>query len=323
MLVKVQVLLFPLLVVSFSGCTGAGFSPATGLNNSEATGTLSVPDTITPVTTPDPTVSTGTTTVIPGQYPQGTTVCSPLNGGPVMPLNYVNGLAGRLYSLDTGAPTPNSLSQMFSDSTDVGINLFLDDLNVPTRLFTEGFPAADGTLLQNAQGKTLVEWFGMDVYSEIQLGPSDVEGPYQLAILADDGANLMIKAIGNNDYTKFIDDDGTHPTKMSCATSPLVINSYDRIPMHMQYYQGPRYEIALQLMWRPWPKDASAVKDPLCGTSGNYQFFDPTKTPSEPLQNYKDLLARGWKPLAPVNYVIPELGYNPCHVPDYWQLGRH
>ena len=148
--------------------------------------------------------------------------------------------------------------------------------------------------------------------SNIQLGPTDSAGAYQLAILSDDGAILSVKGPGTDTFVPFINDDGTHPTTMTCATTPLTINAYDLIPIQLQYYQGPRYQIALQLLWRPWPTSGSAV-DPLCGTSGNYQFFNPDTAPSTPQQNYLNLLARGWKPLAPANFVIPYSGINPCN----------
>ncbi len=203
------------------------------------------------------------------------------------------------------SPTESTPGKMYSLMT----------LNVPTRDFTEGFPNANGQLL-TFNGSVLLEWFALFMESEIQLGPQDAPGSYQLALLADDGAVLSIKAPGNDSFVQFINDDGTHPTTMACATTPLVLNSYDTVPMQLEYYQGPRYQIALQLLWRPWPTSGSAV-DPLCGTSGNYQFFDPDNIPSTPEQNYLNLESRGWKPLTSSNYVIPNGGSNPCNTTGF------
>jgi len=257
------------------------------------------------------------------RFAAATTVCSPLNGAgpttdPSIQITYLNGLSGRLFSLNPGAPIPQNLAQQFQYSSDVGINLFLNDLNVPTRLFTEGFPNAQGQLLTNAAGTELVEYFGMQLQSAIQLTFNDVPGAYQFAVISDDGSTFSLDPMSNNNFTTLIDDDGTHPSLMKCANSPISLSRGQQIPMKLQYFQGPRYHIALMLMWRPWPAKSADVQDPLCGSEGNNQFFDPNTVPSTPTQNYQDLLARGWKPLVPGNYIIPDLSFNPCNVPNYF-----
>jgi len=229
----------------------------------------------------------------------------------------INGLQGRLYAMAPANQNNkyNDVADYITYGIDTGTDVFLNQLNIPTRDFTEGFPAANGTLL-SFQGSVLLQWFSLYLESEIQLGPTDAPGAYQFALLADDGAVMNIKAQGNDAFTQFINDDGTHPTTMACSTTPLTINQYDLIPMQLSYYQGQKYQIALQLLWRPWPTSGSAV-DPLCGTSGNYQFFDPDTVPSTPQQNYLDLESRGWKPLAPANFIIPGNGTNPCNTPGF------
>jgi len=262
------------------------------------------------------------------KYSKTQTVCSPLAGsggagtvssGPSIgpTLAAVSGLAGRLYALKPGSPLPQNLQQLFANSTDQNVNVFLNDVNVPTRLFNEGFPAADGHLLTDSTGQTLVEYFGLDLSSGLQLGPQDTPGDYQLALLADDGALLSLENGSPNNLITWIDNDGLHPTRMGCATQPLNFQPGQNIPIRLQYFQGPRYEIALTLMWRHWPTNGQCTSDPLCGTTGNYAFFNPDKA-SAPEQNYIDLLTRGWLPIAPINYVIPNLGFNPCSVPNYF-----
>lgn len=264
----------------------------------------------------DPTASNqggGTpTTVAPIMYDRSTTVCDPMNGNQSIFGGEINGLQGRLYAMaPQNQGVYDHVADYINDGIDTGTDVFLNSLNVPTRDFTEGFPAADGRLL-SFNGSILFEWFALYMESSIQLGPTDSAGSYQLALLSDDGAILSVKGPGTDTFTPFINDDGTHPTTMTCATTPLTISEYDLIPIQLQYYQGPRYQIALQLLWRPWPTTGSAV-DPLCGTSGNYQFFNPDTVPSTPQQNYLNLEARGWKPLAPANFVIPSSGINPCN----------
>lgn len=254
-------------------------------------------------------------------YAQASTTCSPLSGttsAPVVTVSYTSGLSGRLYSLNAGAPQPNTLTDLFTNSTDQGVNVFLNDVNVPTRLFNTGFPAADGHLLTDSTGQELVEWFGLDMYSSLTLGPNDQAGNYQLAMLSDDGAILSIGTGALNQYTQLINDDQLHPTRMACATESIELQKYQQIPIHLQYFQGPRWEIALVMMWRLVPPGQQCAADPECGATGNYTFFDPDNN-SKPSATYTGLLTRGWVPLTSSNFEIPqESVVNPCLVPNYW-----
>jgi hypothetical protein len=101
---------------------------------------------------------------------------------------------------------------------------------------------------------------------------------------------------------------------MGCETDRVTLSQGSRLPAQYNYFQGPRYHIASVLMWRPYPTDPNQVTDPLCGQEGNNLFFDPTQTPSAPSQNYADLLSRGWQPLQPANYYLPQAvgPNNPC-----------
>lgn len=69
---------------------------------------------------------------------------------------------------------------------------------------------------------------------------SDPEGDYQIALLADDGAVLQASDTGAG-FTTLIDNDGTHPTKMACASRTVHMSRDSRIPIKLDYYQGPRY----------------------------------------------------------------------------------
>jgi hypothetical protein len=250
-------------------------------------------------------------------FPRETTVCDPLGGA--VTYNAVGeayGLYGQLYVLPAALDGKlNKVADYIAQGINTQTDVFLNSINVPTRRFTEGFPVADGTLV-SYNGQPLLEWFAMDFHSAIQLGPNDAAGDYQIAVLADDGAALYIQDSSTNSMKEIIADDGTHPTTMRCATQPLTLNEYSQIPIELQYFQGPRYHISLMMMWRPFPKLSSMVNDPLCGASGNYEFFNPDTVPSTPQKNYTDLLARGWIPMAPENLVMPG-GMNPCNVPNY------
>ena len=82
-------------------------------------------------------------------------------------------------------------------------------------------------------------------------------------------------------------------------------------PIEVSYYQGPRYHISNVLIWK---KSSSAGADPLCNQSGNNLFFNPDAN-SEPQQEYRDLLRRGWSVVKSDNFMIStttKVDYNPC-----------
>lgn len=213
------------------------------------------------------------------------------------------------------APAPYTSSDDYQKyGVKIPGELFLNNLNVPTRPFTSGFANDNGTPIRLPDGKTLIEYFSFQVASKIRLVNDQPAGDYQFAILSDDGAHLDIQVQGQADFIRLIDNEGDHPTKMKCATRPVHILSSSDLPIRVGYYQGPKIHISMILMWRPYPTHSSDVLDPECDQSGNDRFFDSTKTPSAPQQAYKDLLSRGWKPLNPENYLLKE-GYNACSKP--------
>lgn len=219
------------------------------------------------------------------------------------------GIRGKLYYIPPGQTTYSNVDQYILKGVNTGMFVFLNSIDVPTHMFYQGFTAMDGHTVSDPSGNMLVEWFAMDFETRIKLGPNDAAGDYQLAILSDDGAILDYKdyTADNPDtqpYQTLINNDGLTPTRMACATKTLSLKELDRVPVELKYFQGPRWHIALTLMWRK--VDATTnLNDPLCGVSGNYTYFNPDYTPSRPQKAYNDLLARGWKVLTPDNFTLP------------------
>lgn len=245
------------------------------------------------------------------------TVCDPLSdyipyGSDTM------GLRGKLYYLSDTMPRFTTVENIPS-AIDAGIDLFLNDVNVPTRMFDRGFPTAAGTLLQ-AEGKTLVEWFGINVDSEIVLDGDDAPGAYQFAMIADDGAVMEVSEVNSDaGFKKFIDDDGTHSSRLACALKPVEFATNSHLPTRIKYYQGPRTEIALMLLWRKVDPN-NPPSEPLCGATGQNLYFEYHNNPSTPQPAYLDLQGRGWEPLKPSNFRIrgSQGGVNPCNTNDNW-----
>jgi hypothetical protein len=186
---------------------------------------------------------------------------------------------------------------------EVSGSIFVDSLNIPTRIFNGGFPTLSGTLLSDGKDRKLVEYFNINFYGFLSLPESQPAGDYEFAVISDDGVRV------NFDDQIYIDDPMAHPTRMACSGRTLSMTSSTQVELEVNYFQGPRHHIALMLLWRP----ASTTPDPLCRKEGNTLFFDPNVVPSKPQQAFKDLESRGWSVVPATAFEIPlELPFNPC-----------
>ncbi|MBX9768337.1 MAG: hypothetical protein K2X47_13770, partial [Bdellovibrionales bacterium] len=240
-------------------------------------------------------------------------ICNPFSPpGNGYPENRSQGLVGELYYLQPGQPRYSSTLDYFIHGTKVDASLFLNQVFIPTRPFDRGFVTAEGMPIKTDAGDTLYEWFALRMETQVKLAQSDVEGQYQFAILSDDGAFMKIQD-SNGNWVTHINNDGLHSTRLGCATQPVTMTSATKLATELLYHQGPRFHIAMILLWRPWPTNPADVNDPLCGRQGNSLYFDSTMNPPAPTSSYNALLSRGWKPLVPENYVLPaRMSANPC-----------
>jgi hypothetical protein len=224
-----------------------------------------------------------------------------------------SGLSGKIRYLE-GGPYPSTVDAILEKGKDAGVKLVLNSINVPTTAFTRGFAeSATSTPLKKADGSTLVEWFGIDVRSDLILSDSDAEGYYQFALLSDDGSVLTIDTEQANGGTVLVNNDGSHPTKMGCSTSAVFLKKNETRSIRLKYYQGPKNQIALMLLWRKVGA-ANTALDASCGLGGTQYFFNSTVFPSVPKAPYNDLLARGWKVVSGKNFVLPaDIISNPCN----------
>ncbi len=280
------------LLITLNGCLDAGSGSEAG------TDVVANPsDVLPPFTTPE------------------RTVCDPFNGG-ASARN--RGLVGNLVYLMDDQPRYTSVHDYILNGAPIQSTLYFDKLFVPTRAFDLGFYTQDGTLITNQNNQPIYEYFGMRLESQLTLGANENPGWYELATLADDGAVISVKN-SDGSLTKIVDNDGTHATKMGCASNAVYMDRDTKLPVVIEYYQGPRYHISLVVMWRPLPEGADPTApgaDLQCNRAGNSMYFDSTKVPSVPTPTYYDLLTRGWKPLGNENYYFPEQASNPCASED-------
>ncbi|MBC7661883.1 MAG: hypothetical protein H7249_19495 [Chitinophagaceae bacterium] len=104
----------------------------------------------------------------------------------------------------------------------------MDQFDVPTRSFQDGFPGVPG----------LYEWFALHTAGRIVI-PTD--GPYTFRLTSDDGSIFYI------DGTKVVDNDLAHSTKAVEGNTNLTAGDHAFV---LDYFQGPADQIALQLFWK-------------------------------------------------------------------------
>jgi hypothetical protein len=103
--------------------------------------------------------------------------------------------------------------------------IYVSALNIPLRDFTEGFPGV--TKRQ--------EWFAIDYTGRFWI---QKPGLYRFALTSDDGSRLDI------DDQTVVDNDGIHPVLTKSGAVELA-GGIHRI--RVQYFQGPRLQVALVL----------------------------------------------------------------------------
>lgn len=133
-------------------------------------------------------------------------------------------LTGNVYFL----PEDTSKLPDFSRLTPVG-KVYASSLNIPERHFDQGFPGISDRF----------EWFALAYDGSFIVNKP---GRYVFTIKSDDGSKLYI------DGNLVINNDGVHPTSEHQVTVDLSSGTHT---IRVEYFQGPRYYITLQLFVAP------------------------------------------------------------------------
>jgi hypothetical protein len=129
-------------------------------------------------------------------------------------------LTGNIYFLPENTQSiPNLLALQ-----PVG-QVYTKRIDIPARSFDEGFPGVSDRF----------EWFAIR-YTGVVSFP--VAGRYEFRLNSDDGSKLYI------DGQLVIDNDGQHSPRERRGAVNLTAGPHDIV---IEYFQGPRYQIALQL----------------------------------------------------------------------------
>jgi hypothetical protein len=131
-----------------------------------------------------------------------------------------SGLRGLIYDLPPGQ---DSLPD-FSTLRPVGA-IYTTRLNVPAQDFSVGFPGVTNRF----------EWFAIDYSGRFWI---EKPGRFQFRLTSDDGSKLYI------DNKVLLDVDGIHPPATANQRIKLGCGLHH---IRVSYYQGPRYQVALQL----------------------------------------------------------------------------
>lgn len=192
---------------------------------------------------------------VPVATPDDTpTVCDPFTPGSKCAAG--DGLKGNLYYLladDTAAPRAK-IGDIISNGELAAYRVQFTMFDVGTRSWTDGFPGPDG-LLMNSDGKPLNEWFAFDLKGFMRLNTNQKSDDYQFALFSDDGSILSI------DDKVVINFDNQHSPAWKCAAEKVALKVGDLHDAKLQYFQGPRNQIALRLMWRPWSDSSKPCSD--------------------------------------------------------------
>lgn len=111
-------------------------------------------------------------------------------------------------------------------------SIFVNEINVPTRAWNNGFPDLP----------EIYEWFAIEYTTTFRIGE---DSNYKFRLISDDGAKLWV------DKKLVVDNDGVHQFLPVGGSIKLAKGDHS---FRLQFFQGPRYEAGIQLFVK---KDSS------------------------------------------------------------------
>lgn len=132
---------------------------------------------------------------------------------------------GQVFPLQENAP---ALPTDYSGRKPVSV-LYACEWDIPPRQWDQGFPGVADHF----------EWFAIRYAGAFRVGDA---GQYTFRLSSDDGSKLII------DGKVVIDNDKQHPPKSLSGKVELAAGDHQMV---LEYFQGPRFEINLQLWVSP------------------------------------------------------------------------
>ncbi|MGB0678760.1 MAG: PA14 domain-containing protein [Polyangiales bacterium] len=149
------------------------------------------------------------------------------DAGLIAPTPVARGLVGTVYRIARNTQRLPNFVRMKPIAT-----IALPNLSVAPRRWTSGFPGVTD------DGKPIQEWFAIRFVSKLVV-PKDAK--VQFKLISDDGATLHING------GTIVNNDGIHKPRAKTGTVRLKKGVHNLV---VGYFQGPKWEIALQLYWR-------------------------------------------------------------------------
>jgi hypothetical protein len=137
--------------------------------------------------------------------------------------------------------------------------LYSDTLNVPSKLIQQGFKTFGGDLLGDLR-KYNVSGFNFLFDGAVQLNAGDPEGLYEFALLADDDVRLRM-----GPEEMIVDRSDMGSLNLVCVSGAFDMRQGQRVPMEVEYAQGPKRSVTAMLLWRR----SSGSQEKLCTTFRN------------------------------------------------------
>ena len=133
-------------------------------------------------------------------------------------------MEGKIYYLPTDARRLPDFASLPSHGS-----IFTDKWDITERAFKSGFPGVSDRF----------EWFAIDYRGSVYV---PVAGKYQFRLNSDDGSKLYL------DDSVVVDNDGVHGMLAQSGTVRLAQGAHR---FQLSYFQGPQYEIGLELYVTP------------------------------------------------------------------------
>jgi hypothetical protein len=124
----------------------------------------------------------------------------------------------------------NSLATQLAGAPHIG-SFYMDRFDVTPRSWTSGFPKFPPSLSH------LLENYAVRCFAKLRVTHT---GTHTFTIVSDDGMRVLLNG------TPVVADDGLHAPRSASATTNLTRGLYN---LEVQYFQGPRFQIAAELKW--------------------------------------------------------------------------
>ena len=129
----------------------------------------------------------------------------------------------------------------------------------------------------------MIEWFAISASGYMILPATRDEGFYHIATISDDGIRVSV------DGSVILSNPNVHAPTLDCASELVQFSKGDKKPFVLDYFQGPRYHIALITMIKK--------VDP-----ANYARSGNCSTRSGP----DSLIQEGYEVIGPEWFVLPD-----------------